>query len=307
MIVSSHPKRGRARPVRRHARSTSSSSASRCSGCCRSRSRGRASSSSSTRRSSRTDPTLENYRARAERREPSSSAAPINSLKVATLTALLTTLDRAARGVRPRAAAGLHLEGRARLDPGQPDVPADPDHHPALPAPARPAPDELAHRPRPRLRGLGAAVRALDAAGYVRGIPRDLEEAAAVDGATRFQILDRDRRAAARARGSSSPPSSRSSRPGTSSSSPSSSSRPRPDTLPLGSRSSSGSRASSGSALWPRPRCSRPSRASSCSCYPALADARPALRGGEGLVHAISCNPRRRIERRQRPQKGGSQ
>ena len=59
---------------------------------------------------------------------------------------------------------------------------------------------------------------------YVRGIPRDLEEAATVDGATRFQIL-RDHRAAAPAGDRRDDVSSLSSPPGTSSSSRSSCSR----------------------------------------------------------------------------------
>ena len=61
---------------------------------------------------------------------------------------------------------------------------------------------------------------------YVRGIPPDLEEAATVDGATRFQILT-GIIAPLLCPGSSSRPCSRSSRPGTSSSSPSSCSRAR--------------------------------------------------------------------------------
>src|SRR6185437_8819689 len=72
--------------------------------------------------------------------------------------------DRAAGCVRARAAEGADLEDRAWLDPAQPDVPADPDHHPALPRTARPAPGRLARRPRLRLRRLDAAVHPLDAA-----------------------------------------------------------------------------------------------------------------------------------------------
>ena len=71
---------------------------------------------------------------------------------------------RAARRLRPRAPARDPDEHRARLDPAQPDVPADPDHHPALPAPARHGPHELAPRARARLRRLGAALRPVDAA-----------------------------------------------------------------------------------------------------------------------------------------------
>ena len=56
-----------------------------------------------------------------------------NSFKVAAATAMLTTLVGAAGGVRARRRAGLISTARARLDPAQPDVPADPDHHPALP------------------------------------------------------------------------------------------------------------------------------------------------------------------------------
>ena len=61
--------------------------------------------------------------------------------------------------------------------------------------------------------------------GFILGIPRDLEEAAMVDGNSRFTRLREDPAAARRARASSRRRSSRSSRPGTSSSSPTSCSR----------------------------------------------------------------------------------
>ena len=87
-----------------------------------------------------------------------------NSFKVSTLTALLTTLVALPAAYVLARQRGADLEGGPRLDPGQPDVPADPDHHPALPRAEQRAPDRLALRPRVRLHGLDAAVRALDAA-----------------------------------------------------------------------------------------------------------------------------------------------
>ena len=58
------------------------------------------------------------------------------------------------------------------LDPGQPVLPGDPHRDPAVHDPARPAPAELAGRPRPRLPRVDAAVRAVDAAGLRRGRSR---------------------------------------------------------------------------------------------------------------------------------------
>ena len=98
--------------------------------------------------------------------------------------------DRPAGGLRARPPQGRDHAARARLDPAQPDVPADPDHHPALPAPARPEADGLARRPRARLHRLGAAVHPLDALHATSaGSRASSRRRRRVDGATRFQIL----------------------------------------------------------------------------------------------------------------------
>jgi len=99
---------------------------------------------------------------------------------------------------------------------------------------------------------------------YIRGIPRDLEEAAAVDGATRLQIVVRVI-APLLAPASSSRCCSRSSPPGTSFSSRSSCSRARASSRSRSSSpSSSESKGSSGSDRSRPRRCSRRCRAS-CS------------------------------------------
>ena len=129
---------------------------------------------------------------------------------------------RAPRRLRARAHARLRLEVRPRLHPRQPDVPVDPDHHPAVPGAARPAPDEHPLRPDPRLPRLVAAVHPLDAPElHPQHPPRP-----GGGGGRRRRPPDPDRhsrrsRPCSR-RVSSSRCSSRSSRPGTSSSSRSS-------------------------------------------------------------------------------------
>lgn len=101
--------------------------------------------------------------------------------------------------------------------------------------------------------------------GYVRAVPAELEEAAAVDGAGRIRTLV-SVTAPCSSRASSPPRSSPSSPPGTSSSSPSSCSRP-PRSRPCRSSSptSSAPRASPTSARWPPRPSSRPCRRSSSS------------------------------------------
>ena len=78
------------------------------------------------------DPTFDSYRAAFT--ENDLLHAAWNSLKVATATALITTLIGLPAAYVLARSARRDLEARARLDPAQPDVPADPDHHPALPA-----------------------------------------------------------------------------------------------------------------------------------------------------------------------------
>jgi ABC-type glycerol-3-phosphate transport system permease component len=156
-----------------------------------------------------------------------------------------------------------------------------------------------------RLHGLGAAVRPLDALQLRRGIPPDLEEAATVDGATRIQILT----------GIIAPLLL----PGIVVTTMFAFitawnefflalvilESPDLTTLPLGWRSTSGSKASSGSALWPRRRCSRPFPASSSSCSSSAGSRAASSRGGQGLAMATHTNPG--VGTASRPQKGGSE
>ena len=189
MIVSPAPKAARTSSTPRSP-ATCCSSRSRCSGCCRCRSRARASSSQLHPALIPHEPTLSNYRQALDAATASAADAALAQLQGRDADSAPDDRRRPACGIRARAPAGLDLEARARLDPAQPDVPADPDHHPALPAAPRPAPR------RTRTTGLVFVYVVWTLPfilwmlqSYVRGIPRDLEEAAMVDGASRFKVL----------------------------------------------------------------------------------------------------------------------
>ena len=145
---------------------------------------------------------------------------------------------------------------------------------------------------------------------YVRGIPRDLEEAATVDGARRLPDPRPGHRAAAPARASSSRCSSRSSRPGTSSSSRSSCSRPRPDDAAAEARAVRRHRghrparpARRERAARDRSRASCSSRSSSAGSRAASSPGRSRASDGDASTRTIGAEWRSTTERRIRMRK----
>ena len=113
----------------------------------------------------------------------------LNSLIVSLATTIIVTVIAVPAAYAMARFRGKLRLGRYRLDPGQPGVPGDPDHHPAVLDPANDQPERHAARTDARLHDLLPALRVVDAAGLRRGHPGELEEAAAMDGASRFTML----------------------------------------------------------------------------------------------------------------------
>ena len=194
VIVSSRPKTARHGAVRRCSSSTCCSSRSRCSGCSRSRSRAPRELVELHPSLIPSDPTLQNYRDALSGDigigNVSLLHAAWNSFKVAALTALLTTLVGAAGCVRagPPARAGSRRLGLGWILLSQ-----------MFPLILIIIPLFLLLR-KLHLTDSHAGLIFVYMVwtlpfilwmlqSYVRGIPRDLEEAAMVDGASRLYVL----------------------------------------------------------------------------------------------------------------------